>query len=77
MRQPCGVIRDDGKVVQGVQEPDTPRQLIRVGPKGQGDVAPAHRHCAAVHQHQAHLVTGKHNHSIACTHQSEVVSAPM
>ena len=76
MRQLCGVIRDDGKVVEGVQEPDTPRQLIRVGPKGQGDVAPAHRQRAAVHQHQTQLVTAIHNHSIACTQQRGMVSAP-
>jgi len=77
VRQPRGVIRDDGKVVEGVQEPDTPRQLIGVGPEGQGDVAPTHRQRATVHQHQTQLVTGVHNHSIACTQQSETVSAPM
>lgn len=77
VRQLRGVVRDDGKVVEGVQEPDTPRQLIGVSPKGQGDVAPAHRHCAAVHQHQTQLVTGMHNHSIAWTQHSETVSAPM
>jgi len=76
VRQPCGVIRKDGKVVEGVQEPDTPRQLIGVGSKGQGDVAPSHWHCAAVHQHQTQLVTAIHNHSIACTQQRGMVSAP-
>ena len=31
--QSAGVIRDDGKVVQGVQKPDTSWKLIRVGSK--------------------------------------------
>ncbi|KAA6421162.1 MAG: hypothetical protein FRX49_08861 [Trebouxia sp. A1-2] len=74
--EPCGVIRDDGKVVEGVQEPDTPRQLIGVGPEGQGDVASTHRYRAAVHQHQTKLVTGMHNHPVACTQQNDMVSEP-
>ena len=67
MRQLCGVIRDDGKVVKGVQEPDSAGQLIGVGSKGEGDVAPSHRHCAAIYHHQPQLVTGMHNHSVACS----------
>ena len=61
-----GVVGDDGKVVEGMQEPDTAWQLARVGPKGDGDVAGPYRHCAAVHHHQPHPLTGVHNHTIAC-----------
>lgn len=67
MRQAAGVIRDYGKVVQGVQKPDTSWQLIRVSAKGQGDVATIHRHCASVHHHKAYTLAAVDYDSTACS----------
>ena len=67
MRQAAGVIRDYRKVVQGVQEPDTCRQLIRISAKGQGDVATIHRHSASVHHHKTYTLAAVNYDSIACS----------
>lgn len=67
VRQAAGVIRDYCKVVQGVQEPDTCWQLIRISAKGQGDVAAIHWHSASVYHHKAYILAVVNYDSIACS----------
>lgn len=67
MRQAAGVIRDYGKVVQGVQEPDTSWQLVRVSAKGEGDVATIHWHSASVHHHKTYTLAAVDYDSTACS----------
>lgn len=67
VRQAAGVIRDYRKVVQGVQEPDTRWQLIRIGAKGQSDVATIHWHSASVHHHKTYILAAVNYDSIACS----------
>ena len=66
MRQAAGVVRDDGKVVQGMQKSDSRWHLSRIPSKGQHDVSAIDGHSAAVHHHKAHILTAVHYHTVAC-----------
>lgn len=79
MRQAAGVIRDYGKVVQGVQESDTSWHLIRVSPKGQGDITTIYWHCASVHHHKTYTLAAVDYDSTSCspTYTETVTPCPL